>query len=87
MDTAEALSAGPPAKGTAADTRGPWVSPSKTVDKAQVGQVSWLEAALLAFPGMSPSGMLSRRSEIGSRTSDSGGAAPDSHRLPFGPPA
>ena len=54
MDTAEALSAGPPAKGTTADAHGPWISPSKTVDKAQVGQVSWLEAALLAFPGMSP---------------------------------
>ncbi|GMV04735.1 MAG: hypothetical protein AMXMBFR53_10150 [Gemmatimonadota bacterium] len=31
---------------------------------AGVGQVSWLEAALLAFPGAeAPSGMESRRSE------------------------
>ena len=38
--------------------------PSETVGEAGVGQVSWLEAALLAFPGVvTPSGMENKRSE------------------------
>lgn len=45
-------------------THGSLPLPSEMVGEAGVGQVSWLEAALLAFPGVvTPSGMESKRSE------------------------
>lgn len=57
------------------------------------GPVSWLEAAALGLPGAGPQWRLAggvpperrRTGERDRRASYSGGAAPESHRLPNGP--
>ena len=69
-------------------TRVPQASPPKTSFWG-AGEPSLLARGRYArLPrGSIPSGVLSRRSESESQTSHSGGAAPDSHRLPFDPPA
>ena len=50
--------------------------------RCEVGQVSWLEAVGLAFPGITPVACSDDVPRTCARTSYSGGAAPDLHRLP-----
>jgi hypothetical protein len=52
---------------------------------ARVGQVYWLEATCSPSQGGAPVAFLSRCSPRLTRSSYSGGAAPDFHRLPLWP--
>src|SRR5262249_9076991 len=70
----------------------PRVLPSKDSMREMNGPVSWLEAGWLSLPseeapvGVARVNLFRRRRRMGCdhrhRASDSGGAAPDSHRLP-----
>ena len=64
---------------------GPSRLPSEVLALARVGHVSWLEAGCSPSQGSTPSGTLEQPFRDFFRTSHSGGAAPDSHRLPLRP--